>query len=127
MRGGSIPQSASRVDQCQVRECSDRLRPAPLRPLPPGTSAAVAYVCSLHFPFSEPPPLLLPHVRAVLFVLVEHLKDVGVGQKRMWYPDRERPGVKLRIVKGHFEIQVTEIAALEPLHDMQLVAVRMPG
>src|SRR5215467_2119028 len=71
--------------------------------------------------------LLLPHVRAVLFVLVEHLEDVVVGQQRVWYPDRERLGVKLRIVKRHFHIQVTDVAALEPLHDTQLVAVRMPG
>src|SRR5258708_7240956 len=69
--------------------------------------------------------LLFWEVDTVLLVFAEHFKDVRVGHKLVGDLDGKRSGVKLGIVKCHFPIQVSEVAAAEAFRDAQRVAMRM--
>src|SRR5579864_8058404 len=62
---------------------------------------------------------------AVLLVLAEHFKNVVVGHKLVRDLDGKRLGVHLGIVKGHFDIQMSEVAAAEALGDAQGFAMAM--
>jgi hypothetical protein len=69
---------------------------------------------------------LLDQMGSILFVFIaEHFENVLVGQKRVRDIDSERPGVDLGIVKGHFYVQVTEVAAVEALSHMENFAVKV--
>src|SRR5438309_5972464 len=63
--------------------------------------------------------LILSEVGAVLLVLAEHFKNVVVGHQFVRDLDGKGLGVHLGIVKGHFDVQVSEVAAVEPLGDAQ--------
>src|SRR5712691_2840999 len=67
----------------------------------------------------------LYHMDAILLVFAIHFKDVGVGHEIMRDLDGKRLRVHLRIVKSHFPIQVSEIAASETFREAQRVAMRM--
>src|ERR1051326_3238005 len=70
--------------------------------------------------------LLSPEMNAILLVFVaEHFEDIGVGQKVMWDFDGKRFRVHLRIIKGHFYVEVSEVTAMEALGDVQSVAMRV--
>jgi hypothetical protein len=64
-------------------------------------------------------------VRAVLLVLRKHLEDVLIDKEVVRNAYGERPRVHLRIVEGHLQIEMTEIARAEPLSHAQLIAVRV--
>src|SRR5436190_1742266 len=69
---------------------------------------------------------LLPEVNAVLLVFVAvHFEDVGVGQKVVRNLDGKRFGVRLGIVKSHFDIHVSEVAAAEAFGNVQSFAMRV--
>src|SRR5665213_3079647 len=70
--------------------------------------------------------LLFPKVDAVFFVFIaEAFEDVGVGQQIMGDFDGKRFGIHRWIVEGHFDIQVSEVAAVEALGYAQRFAVRV--
>src|SRR5690242_1869864 len=63
---------------------------------------------------------LLSQMNAVLLVFVAvHFENVGVGQKAVRDLDGKRFGVCLRIVKGHFDLHMSEIGAAEALGHVQ--------
>src|ERR1041385_5258587 len=65
-------------------------------------------------------------MNAVLLIFVaEHFEDIGVGQKVMRDFDGKRFRVHLRIIKGHFYVEVSEVAAMQTLGDVQSVTMRV--
>src|SRR5262245_53241989 len=84
-------------------QCGDLL---PLRRARPGRAARARRVAD---------------VVAVLLVLAEHLEDVVVGDEVVRDLDRERLYVDLRVVEGHLDVEVAEVAAPETLGDAQCV------
>src|ERR1700757_5026733 len=69
--------------------------------------------------------LPLSEMGPVLLVFAELLKNVPVGQQIVGHVDGKRLGVRLRIVEGHFPIQVSEVAAAEALGDAQRFAMQV--
>src|SRR5438552_11916892 len=66
------------------------------------------------------PALLFCEVGPVLLVLIaEHFKDVGVRKKIVRNFDGKGLREHLRVVEGHLDIQVSEVAAMEALRDVQ--------
>ncbi len=63
--------------------------------------------------------LLFIEVDAILFVFAEHLKDVGIGKKIVGDRDGKRFAVHLGVVEGHFNIQMSEVAASEAFRNAQ--------
>jgi hypothetical protein len=74
----------------------------------------------------QPAVGLLPlEVGAVPLVFAEHFKDVGIGQEIVGDLDGKGLDVHLWVVEGHFDIQVSEVAAAETFRDAQSVAMRV--
>src|SRR3984885_5144010 len=72
------------------------------------------------------PRLLLSEVNTVLLVIAEVFKNVGVGHESVRDPYGKWFGVHLGIVKRHFDIHVSEVAAEETFRDLQPFAMRVP-
>jgi hypothetical protein len=64
-------------------------------------------------------------VGAVPFVFADVFEDVGVGPKVLGEFDGEGLGVHLGVVESHFDIQVSEVAAVGAFQDAQSLAMRM--
>src|SRR5579871_4054853 len=70
--------------------------------------------------------LLFPKMDAVFFVFIaEAFEDVGVGQQIVGDFERKRLAVHLWIIKSHFHVQVSEVAAVEAFGDAEGLAMRV--
>jgi hypothetical protein len=70
--------------------------------------------------------LLLSDVGAVLFVFVaEVFKDVGVSQQIVGDFDAKWLRVHRGVLKYHFHVHVSEVAAVEPFPEAQRLAMEM--
>ena len=66
-------------------------------------------------------------MHAVFFIFVAvAFQNVGIRLKQMSEFDGERFRVHLGVVKGHFNVHVTKIAAVVALRQAQCLTVRMP-
>ena len=64
---------------------------------------------------------------AVLLVSSQKLSKMSESAKKFVRDlDRKGSGIHLGVIKGHFYIQVPEVAAAEALRDAQRVAMRVP-
>src|ERR1700690_2282557 len=61
---------------------------------------------------------------SLVFVAIE-FQNVGIGQQPLGELDAERLGVQFGIVKGRFDVHVSEIPAVVTLNNAQAFAMRM--
>ena len=66
-------------------------------------------------------------MRSVLFgvLIADHLQNVAVRFQKFGDLYRDWLDEYLRVVNGELQVHMAEIAASEPLHDMQGLAMRM--
>src|SRR5579872_4927390 len=113
------PKAAARIHRYRVR-IEGLLSPAPFPKVYCG--------CAESDNLCRAPALLFSEVRAIFLVFVaDAFKNVGIGEKVMGDLDGERLGIHLGVVESHFDIQVSEVPAMEALDHPQRFAVRMPG
>src|SRR5579859_5446156 len=88
---------------------------------------AISHKARLYNTSGEPGrwPLACGEVRGVLFILAVVFEDIRIRQKLVRDLHTKGLGVHLRVFKANFVIQVSEVAAPEPLQDAECVAVRV--
>ena len=64
-------------------------------------------------------------VHAILLVLAEHLEDILVGHERVRNLDGECLGIRLRIVEGHLDVEMSEVDSAETFRHPERFAVWM--
>src|SRR5260370_11320340 len=75
---------------------------------------------------ADGPDLRFSHVDAILLVFAEQLENVVIGHQVVRDLNAKGFGVYLGVVKGHFDIQVPEVAAVKPFCEAQRLAMRVP-
>src|SRR5712691_11165703 len=76
---------------------------------------------------SEPERTGAYQVHSRPLILADRLQKFGVRHQRLVRLKRNRPSERLRIFEGHFEVHVSEVAAVETFNNAEGFRVRVPG
>src|SRR2546425_2107229 len=75
---------------------------------------------------SEAEPVPTHQVLCMLLILTDRLEKLGVRHQRLVRLEDNRPGKCLRVFEGHFEVHVSEVAAVKTFGGAEGFRVRVP-